>query len=150
MLQWTLRCMCLFQLWLSWGTCPVVGLLGHLLVLGFHSDSVVKKKIICLQFRSHRRCRFDPWVKKIPWRRAWQPTLYSCLENSWTEEPGGLQSIGSQRVGHDQSNSTQKSFISSFFKESLYYLPWLLYLSLHYNSARGFPFLHTLSSIYCM
>ena len=24
---------------------------------------------------------FDPWIGKIPWRRAWQPTLYSCLEN---------------------------------------------------------------------
>ena len=24
-----------------------------------------------------------------------------CLENSWTEEPGGLQSLGLQRVGHD-------------------------------------------------
>ena len=22
----------------------------------------------------------------------------------WTEEPGGLQSMGSQRVGHDESN----------------------------------------------
>ena len=21
-----------------------------------------------------RRCRFDPWVGKIPWRRTWQPT----------------------------------------------------------------------------
>ena len=21
-----------------------------------------------------RRCRFDPWVGKIPWRKAWQPT----------------------------------------------------------------------------
>ena len=21
-----------------------------------------------------RRCRFDPWVRKIPWRRKWQPT----------------------------------------------------------------------------
>ena len=29
------------------------------------------------------------------------PLQYSCLENPWTEEPGGLQSIGSQRVGHD-------------------------------------------------
>ena len=19
------------------------------------------------------RCEFDPWVRKIPWRRAWQP-----------------------------------------------------------------------------
>ena len=30
---------------------------------------------ICLQFRSHRRHEFDPWVRKIPWRRTWQPTL---------------------------------------------------------------------------
>ena len=27
------------------------------------------------------------------------PLQYSCLENSMTEEPGGLQSIESQRVG---------------------------------------------------
>ena len=25
--------------------------------------------------RSHRKCRFDPWLRKIPWRRKWQPTL---------------------------------------------------------------------------
>ena len=24
---------------------------------------------------------FDPWVAKIPCRRAWQPLGYSCLEN---------------------------------------------------------------------
>ena len=23
--------------------------------------------------RRHKKCDFDPWVKKIPWRRAWQP-----------------------------------------------------------------------------
>ena len=27
------------------------------------------------QCRRHRRCRFNPWVRKIPWSRAWQPTL---------------------------------------------------------------------------
>ena len=27
------------------------------------------------QCRRHERYRFDPWVRKIPWRRAWQPTL---------------------------------------------------------------------------
>ena len=21
-----------------------------------------------------KRCRFDPWVQKLPWRRAWQPS----------------------------------------------------------------------------
>ena len=29
------------------------------------------------------------------------PLLYSCLENPWTGEPGGVQSMGSQRVRHD-------------------------------------------------
>ena len=29
-----------------------------------------------------RRHRFDPWVRKIPWKREWQPLQYSCLENS--------------------------------------------------------------------
>ena len=31
-------------------------------------------KKIYLQFRRHRRCGFNPWVGKIPWRRKWQPT----------------------------------------------------------------------------
>ena len=26
------------------------------------------------QCRRHKGCRFNPWIKKIPWRRAWQPT----------------------------------------------------------------------------
>ena len=30
-----------------------------------------------------------------------KPLQYSCLENSWTEEPGRLQSIGSQLVKHN-------------------------------------------------
>ena len=32
------------------------------------------KEFIC-QYKSHRRCKFDPWVWKIPWRRKWQSTL---------------------------------------------------------------------------
>ena len=45
---------------------------------------------------------FDPWVVKIPWRTAWQPTpVFLPGESPWTEAPGGLQSMGLQRVGHD-------------------------------------------------
>ena len=33
------------------------------------------------------------------WRRNWQ--LTQAREVSWTEEPGRLQSMGSQRVGHN-------------------------------------------------
>ena len=39
---------------------------------------------------------------EISWRRAWKLTPV-CLhgESPWTEEPGGLQSTGSQRVRHN-------------------------------------------------
>ena len=33
------------------------------------------------QCRKCKRLGFNPWVGKIPWRRAWQPLQYSCLEN---------------------------------------------------------------------
>ena len=29
------------------------------------------------------------------------PLQYSCLENPWMEEPGRLQSMGPQKVGHN-------------------------------------------------
>ena len=46
------------------------------------------------------RCKFDPWVGKIPWKRAVAThSRILAWRISWTEEPGGLQSTGSQRVG---------------------------------------------------
>ena len=34
--------------------------------------------------------------------KTWQPTPgFLPGESPWTEEPDGLQSVGSQRVGHD-------------------------------------------------
>ena len=33
------------------------------------------------------------------------PLQHSCLENLWTEEPGGLRSIGLQRVQHNWSDT---------------------------------------------
>ena len=33
------------------------------------------------------------------------PDQYSCLENLRTEEPGGLQSLGSQRIRHDRATA---------------------------------------------
>ena len=45
---------------------------------------------------------FDSWVRKIPWRRKWQPTPASLpVKITWTEEPGRLESLGSHRVEHD-------------------------------------------------
>ena len=41
------------------------------------------------------QCRFSPWVGKIPWSRKWQPS-FLAWRIPWTEEPGGLQSMGTK------------------------------------------------------
>ena len=45
---------------------------------------------------------FDPWVRKIPLKKkmSTHPSMLAW-EIPWTEEPGRLQSMGSQRIGHD-------------------------------------------------
>ena len=40
----------------------------------FPNNRVFSSKEFACQCTRRRRCRFDPWVGKIPWRRAWQPT----------------------------------------------------------------------------
>ena len=32
--------------------------------------------------KRHKTHGFDPWVRKIPWRRAWQPTVVFLLTES--------------------------------------------------------------------
>ena len=55
------------------------------------------------QCRKYKRLGFYPWVGKLPWRRAWQPTsVFLPGESPWTEESGGLLSIRSQRVWCDK------------------------------------------------
>ena len=57
-----------------------------------------------------------PGFRKMPWRRKWQPAPVLYGRIPWTEEPGELQSMGLQRVGHDcvhihiQGNATSVLF----------------------------------------
>ena len=64
--------------------------------------------------------RFDPWMGKIPWRRARQPLQYSCLEN-----PHGQRSLaGYSPQGGQESDMTEatqntcKGFESLFRKQN--------------------------------
>ena len=41
-----------------------------------------------------------PGLGRSPGEGNGNPLQYSCWRIPWTEEPGGLQSTGSQRVGH--------------------------------------------------
>ena len=49
-----------------------------------------------------RRCRFHSWVRKIPWRRKWQPTsVFSSGRSHGQGSLGGHGPWDRKRVGHD-------------------------------------------------
>ena len=66
-------------------------------LLGFPGDSDGKEYLPAMQ---------ETWVRSLGWEDALQKGMAThssilAWEISWTEEPGGLQSLASQRVGHD-------------------------------------------------
>ena len=47
--------------------------------------------------------RFDPWVRKIPWRRAWQPTPVFLPAVSH----GQMDLVGYSPQGHKELDMTE-------------------------------------------
>ena len=57
------------------------------------------------QCRRRRRCEFNPWVRKIPWRRTWQPTpIFLPGESHGQRSLAGYGPIGLQRNRHNWSD----------------------------------------------
>ena len=57
------------------------------------------------QCRRHKRCGFSPWVRKIPWRRAWQLTpVFLFRESHGQRSLAGYSTRVRKRVRHDWSN----------------------------------------------
>ena len=71
--------------------------------LGFPCSSAVKK--ICLQCR---RCGFDSWVRKIPWRKKWQPIPVFLPGKSHGQRTAGYSPWGHTRIGHDLAAKQQQ------------------------------------------
>ena len=86
------------------------------------------------------RLWFESWVGKISWRGAWQPTSILAWRILWTEEPSGLQSMGSQSLAQRKRLSTQHTdkvlpAVSSLLKIVLwcwfFFFPWWKWLYGH-------------------
>ena len=63
------------------------------------------------QCRRHKRCRFNPWVRKIPWRRERLPALVLLPG----ESRGQRRLVGSSPWGHKESDTTER--LSTLFGE---------------------------------
>ena len=77
--------------------------LNHLLSTCFPSGAS-SKEFSC-QSRRHKRHKFNPWFRKIPWRRAWQPTpVFLCGEAHGQRSLMDFSPWDWKRVGHNWSD----------------------------------------------
>ena len=63
-----------------------------------------------------RRCGFDLWVKKIPWRRKWQPTpAFLSGKSHGRRSVAGYSPWSPKRVGYDLETEQQQHIVLSEF-----------------------------------
>ena len=55
----------------------------------------------------HLPAMWETWVRSLGRENPLEEDSILVWEIPWTEEPGGLQSTGSQRVGHDSATKQQ-------------------------------------------
>ena len=76
------------------------------MLTGFSGGASGKKKNPACQCRRHKRHGFDPWVGKIPWRRAWQP-----ISILLPGEAHGQRSLaGYSQQGRKESDTTEVTY----------------------------------------
>ena len=78
------------------------GIICHCLDIACFPGSSSGTEPSC-QCRRHKRCRFDPWGRRFPWRGTWQPTPVFLPGKSHGQRSvaGYIQSVGLQSFGHD-------------------------------------------------
>ena len=107
---------------------------------GFPDGAVVNKPTC--QCRRWRRCRFDPWLRKIPWNRKWQPTLvllpgkYHGQRNLVGYSPWGRRELDmTEHAGTTflSIHPLSVSFLTPLFSWPFLLASWLLKLLPSFN-----------------
>ena len=73
--------------------------------------------LVAQRYRIRLHCRrpqFDPWVRKIPWRRAWQPTPVFLPEESM--DRGAWQATVHRVTELDTIEMTYHACVTFFYK----------------------------------
>ena len=90
--------------------------------MGRPSDSVVEESTC--QCRSCRRLRFDPWVRKIPWRREILPTAVFLPGKAHGQRSLAGYSAWDRRVRHNWGTEhTLASKVNSVLIQDFIHLP---------------------------
>ena len=70
----------------------------------------------------------ETWVWSLGWEDPLEEGIATPVflsgESPWTEEPGGLQSMGLQRVGHDWLTNHSQSLYWSEIGEKIHFKGW--------------------------
>ena len=96
------------------------GNIGFLMTKKGFPGGTSGNKPVC-QCRRHKTCRFDPWVRKIPWRRAWQPAPVFL-----PGESHGQRSVAGYRpwVGTESHNWSYVAHTHTFTNNPMYGEAW--------------------------
>ena len=88
-----------------------ISVCSYLLISGFPGGSVVRMQLPLQEKQVH------PWVRKIPWRRKWQPTLvFLPGESRGQRGLAGYSLWSGNRVGHHWSKRHMQ-FVSRIVRE---------------------------------
>ena len=92
--------------------------------------------------------QFNSWVRKIPWRWKWQLSPVFAWRIPWTEESDALQSEGSHRVRHTETNQQVCThmciytyilcyyYVSNYWQYSMPHVRHLLLMKLPFQCER--------------
>ena len=83
------------------------------------------------QYRRHKRLGFDPWLGKIPWRRAWQPTPVFFPGESHAQRRLTDYRPQDSKAGHDWSDCSTAQHVMILVMYDTFFsrmLPWIITL----------------------
>ena len=101
--------------------------------LQFFRKEDIKEKILCVYTHTHH-FRFDTWFSKAPWRRKWQPSLYSSLGNCMDR---GAWQAALHRVTMVRHDFTAKQQYVLFYIYIYIYMFIYVYVSLLLGKIEG-------------
>ena len=90
------------------------------------------------QCRRPRRCRLNPWVRKIPWRRKWPPTPVSLPGKSH----GQRSLVGYSPWGCKELDTTEQVHMHNLFGHFFSKFFWGIYLRVGFLGCKVILHLH--------